>query len=84
MIDRYGVDLKQRAMQLLSLFKPEYFDAEGFIYEFADICFDLDRKISCLAVRVMQRKIRRESDLQLDTDWGDLPVLTVDPQLRLL
>jgi len=84
MLDRYGVDLKQRAMELLSITRPEFFDQDGYLYEYADMVFDLDRLISCLAVRVMQRKIKRNPDLQLQTDWGDLPALIADPQLKLL
>jgi len=82
MIDLHGARLKNRAMNLLEVWRPEFFDAEGYIHDFADICFDLDNKISWVAVRVLKRKIGREESLQLHTDWGDMPVLIADPQLR--
>ena len=83
MIDRVGVRLKQRAMALMSLFRPEFFDEDGYINEFADLDFNLDHRLSWLAVRVMKRKVEREAALQLYYDWGDLPVMIADPQLRM-
>lgn len=83
MIDRVGVRLKQRAMVLMSLFRPEFFDEDGYINEFADLDFNLDYRLSWLAVRVMKRKVEREAAMQLYYDWGDLPVMIADPQLRV-
>jgi hypothetical protein len=83
MVDRYGAGLKQRAMALMSLFRPEFFDEDGYIHEFADLVFNLDHRLSWLAVQVMERKVARETALQLYYDWGDLPVMIADPQLRM-
>lgn len=83
MIDRFGADLKFRSLHLLSLFRPDFFDEDGYIYEFADMVFDLDRVLSWIAVRVLERKIERTPELQLHFDWNDLPVRIADPQMKL-
>jgi hypothetical protein len=83
MIDRLGVKLKQRAMDLLSQFRPEFFDNDGYIKEFADMVFDLDCCLSNLAIRVMNRKVNRDKNLKLTYDWGDLPEKIANPQMRL-
>lgn len=83
LLDSYGVDLKKRAMALLESMRPDLFDPDGFISSQADYRFDLDYRLSTIAVQVLNRKIERDPDLQLCYDWGDLPVLTVTPQLAL-
>ena len=83
MVDKLGVDFKKRSMALLNIYRPDFFDNDGYIHEFADMTFNLDHHLSCLAIRVMNRKINRESCLQLHNDWGDLPSKLADPQMRM-
>jgi hypothetical protein len=75
--------MKERAMELFQVFRPEMFDEDGYIHEFADMVFDIDRCLSERVRKVLWRKVAREPDLQLNKAWGDLPRLTVDPQLEL-
>lgn len=78
----YGWKLKQRAVDLFRLWHPEIYDGE-FIQEDYKFGFDIDVKLSELTMRCLWRKVEREPELQLHYDWGDLPKLTVEPQLAL-
>lgn len=83
LIGLYGVDIRERAQELMRAFRPELFDSDGFISQKADRDFDLDYHLSNIAVRVLQCRIDRDPALRLTYDWGDLPKLTAEPQLRL-
>jgi hypothetical protein len=83
MVATFGVRFYFRFCHLLSLFRPEFFDKDGYIREFADFVFDLDREISLRVAGLIERKIAREHECQFTDDWGDLPRLTADPQLEL-
>jgi hypothetical protein len=83
LIAEYGVDLRYRAMEIYSWIHPEYFDPDGEIYEFADMCFNVDHQLSSIAMRVLWRRVRRTPELQLVDGWGELAQLTAQPQLSL-
>lgn len=74
LVSRIGVPLKLRSCHLLRLFSPQYFDADGHLKEFADMVFDLDRRLSWLAMRILGNRVNRDPGLQLSIDWGDYPV----------
>jgi hypothetical protein len=78
-IESLGIDYKFRALEIFKALYPECFDDYGFL----DGPYSLDFDLSALAVRVMDRKIKRTPDLQLHYDWGDLPEITADPQIRM-
>jgi len=82
MVSLYGVDLKQRALDLWCVFHPEHFE-DGFLRDYDFRIFDIEMALSNLVMRVLRRKVARTPELQLSRDWGDLPKLTVDPQLEL-
>ena len=73
MIAGHGVQLKHRAYRLLEAYSPVFFDRDGYLKEFADMVFDLDRRLSWLVMRVLERRVNREPSLQLSIDWGDYP-----------
>lgn len=83
LIDVLGVDLKYRFMGKLDSIRPDLFDKEGFIDVQADFVFNLDYQISNRIKRMIERKIKTLPDLQLNYDWNDLPILTVDPNYKM-
>ena len=83
MVATFGVRFYFRFCHLLALFRPEFFDKDGHIREFADFVFDLDKQISLRVASLIDRKIAREPECQFTPDWGDLPRLTAEPQLEL-
>ena len=86
LIDLHGVDLKMRSLEIWQWWHPEQFcqmPAGDYVLDDGDPRgFDVDVELSRIVMRVLRRKIAREPDLQL-LDWGDLPKVTVDPQLSL-
>jgi len=62
-----GIGMKERAMHLYQLFKPERFDEEGFLQHFND-----DIIISAITERRINVYVASRPELQLE-DWGDLP-----------
>jgi len=85
MLDLHGVDLRARAQVIMKALRPEFFEPgdDNFIRNDVDRVYDLDRCLSWVACRALDRKIARDPELQLSYDWGDLPTLTAQPQLRL-
>ena len=85
LLAKYGWIMKERSLHIWRLFHPEHFDKDGdayYIQDYKGKIFDIDMELSRIVCRVLKRKIARNPELQLD-DWGDLPVQTVDPQLKL-
>ena len=83
MMSEYGVELKMRALDLFRQFRPEFYDRHGYLNEFQETAFDIDLALSGIITGILDRKITRDPELRLHYDWGDLPKLTVDPQLSL-
>lgn len=83
MIGLHGWQMKQRSLEIWRWLHPEHFDGE-FLRDYHSLVFDVDVALSRLTMRVLARKIAREAELQLHFDWGDLPKLTINPQLELL
>ena len=73
LVSRIGVPLKLRAYDWLSFYSPHFFHANGDMKEFANMVFDLDRRLSWLAMRVLDRTVNQDPGLQLSIDWGDYP-----------
>lgn len=82
MIRLHGWQLKQRSLEIWKCFHPEHFEDE-FLRDHDYRVFDIDVALSHITLRVLARKIARDPELQLHYDWGDLPKLTVNPQLEL-
>jgi len=82
LIAEYGWKLKQRAVDLFRLWRPEFYDGE-FIQDYHRIGFDLDVRLSDIAMRCLWRKVARNADLKLES-WGDLPVRVARPQEKII
>lgn len=62
-----GWQYKERALKLWKLFHPEHFGQSGeWLDEDDDSKFDLDVRLSGIAVRTMQRYINAHEDKQLN------------------
>lgn len=78
LIGEYGWKLKQRSLELFKLWQPGLFDGE-YIRDHYNFVFDINVELSHITMRVLWRKVGRDPELQLNKDWGDLPLLTVQP-----
>ena len=81
----FGVDLKQRALDLWRLFHPDHFEKDGgdyFLRDYLAPFGDLEIEISERVTRVLVRKVNREPELSLD-HWGDLAERISNPQMEL-
>jgi len=82
LIANHGWKFKQRAVDLFRQWHPEIYDGD-FIQDYHTLGFDIDVMLSNIAMRCLWRKVVREPDLQLTKDWGDLPIITVQPQMNM-
>jgi hypothetical protein len=86
MLAKYGWKLKQRSLELYYQFNPLVYvnmGKDGWVLDDGfPMGFDLDMRLSHKTVAVLERKIARDPELQLE-DWGDYPLILAEPQMSL-
>lgn len=84
LLGTYGWRIKEKLMGMIRTKCPEYFDEEGFLLSHVPEVYDLELELSEMVVEYLQgRFLDRHPEWELHSDWGDLPRLTVEPQLNL-
>jgi len=82
LINEYGWKLKNRYLEWLKIYKPTWFE-DGYLRDYIPAVADFDVKLSGRIVSKLERKARRNPELTLHYDWGNLPLRTVEPQLSM-